>query len=139
MKYDDNENGVSCFIPHNIRNMNKITNRIKSVVQWYGANWKHPLWIFILLALLTIPCLLLMSGNWHDAFFTELFSVMILLQVIHIGLAGITGIIILCHRKIGRSMPPTDMLRFGHFYGMRHFFLCHDFDGNGSRFYDGFC
>ena len=91
---------MDCENLHNIRNMNKITNRIKSVVQWYCANWKHPLWIFILLALLAFPCLLLMSGNWHDAFFTDLFSIMMLLQVIHIVLAGITGIIVLCRQRI---------------------------------------
>ena len=85
-------------------NMSKTSNGIMKIIRWYGAGWTHPLWIFILLALLSIPYIHLMSGNWHDAFFAKLFNIMMLFQVIHIVLAGITGIMVLCRGRIAHAL-----------------------------------
>ena len=84
--------------------MSKTSNGIMKIIRWYGAGWTHPLWIFILLALLSIPYIHLMSGNWHDAFFAKLFNIMMLFQVIHIVLAGITGIMVLCRGRIAHAL-----------------------------------
>ena len=85
-------------------NMSKTSKGIMKIIRWYGAGWTHPLWIFILLALLSIPYIHLMSGNWHDAFFAKLFNIMMLFQVIHIVLAGITGIMVLCRGRIAHAL-----------------------------------
>ena len=79
---------------------------IKTLIRWYGTYWLIPLGIFILLALLALPFLLLilMFGNWHAGVFEHVFNFLLDLQLIHVGVAGIAGIVLLFKRHFIRAL-----------------------------------